>query len=131
MLHSMLHSISAPVGVSQRLLITRSNQLGQSLFRSARRYYARGLFTSPILCKLDGMRGKGWGFKQNCVGTFWGVTAVVYGFLDWPIRSLSKFKLASKTKAVRSSTQSYDQKLAKELWDVSADVAKLPRALTV
>ncbi|MEW5310781.1 MAG: hypothetical protein WDW38_002545 [Sanguina aurantia] len=95
------------------------------------RYYARGLFTSPILCKLDGMRGKGWGFKQNCVGTFWGVTAVVYGFLDWPIRSLSKFKLASKTKAVRSSTQSYDQKLAKELWDVSADVAKLPRALTV
>ncbi|MEW5307215.1 MAG: hypothetical protein WDW36_009623 [Sanguina aurantia] len=95
------------------------------------RYYARGLFTSPILCKLDGMRGKGWGFKQNCVGTFWGVTAVVYGFLDWPVRSLSSFKLASQTKAVRSSTQSYDQKLATELWDVSADVAKLPRALTV
>ena len=35
--------------------------------------------------------------------------------------------LASQTRQVRSALQSYDEELAAQLWDLSADTAKLPR----
>lgn len=36
--------------------------------------------------------------------------------------------LCSAIKSVRSATQSYDEKLAAELWDESAEFADLPKA---
>jgi len=38
------------------------------------RYYARGLFTSPMICNLQGLRGKRHSFMQNVEGTIWGIT---------------------------------------------------------
>lgn len=35
--------------------------------------------------------------------------------------------LASRTRLVPSSVQSYDQQLAADLWNLSADIAKVPR----
>ena len=43
-------------------------------------------------------------------------------------RRLSGGWLGSATKLVRSSSQSYDKKLAAELWDASAEFAGLPKA---
>ncbi|GIL92709.1 hypothetical protein Vretimale_19417 [Volvox reticuliferus] len=91
------------------------------------RYYSRGLFCSPLLCKLDGYRGKAFGTAQNIKGTIWGISTVVISLLDWPLRKISGGLLARTCKPVRSATQTYDTKLASELWDASADLAKLPK----
>lgn len=37
------------------------------------RYYARGLFTSTMICNLQGLRGKQYSFMQNVEGTIWGI----------------------------------------------------------
>lgn len=91
------------------------------------RYYARGLFTNPIICNWDGLRGPGWGALQQVKGFIWGVTSLFCGSLDWPLRWMSGGVLANKVKVVRSSTQSYDPALASELWEASAEVAGLPK----
>ncbi|EFJ49458.1 hypothetical protein VOLCADRAFT_104328 [Volvox carteri f. nagariensis] len=90
------------------------------------RYYSRGLFCSPLLCKLDGYRGKGFRAGQNFKGLIWGLSTVVTSLWDWPLRKLSGNRLANRCKPVRSATQTYDAKLAAELWEVSAELAKLP-----
>ncbi|GLC47990.1 hypothetical protein PLESTB_000047100 [Pleodorina starrii] len=90
------------------------------------RYYSRGLFCSPLLCNLDGYRGKGFSAGQKAKGLIWGLSTVFTSLWDWPLRKLTGGRLGSRCKAVRSATQSYDAKLASELWDVSAELAKLP-----
>ncbi|KAG2501756.1 hypothetical protein HYH03_000256 [Edaphochlamys debaryana] len=92
------------------------------------RYYSRGLFTSPLLCNLDGYRGKGFSSGQQAKGLVWGLSTLFTSLWDWPLRKLSGGLLASTTKPVRSATQTYDAKLAAELWEASAEVAKLPVA---
>lgn len=56
----------------------------------------------------------------------WGISTLVTSLFDWPLRNISGGLLASRTMPVRSATQSYDAKLAAELWDASAELAKLP-----
>lgn len=93
-----------------------------------RRYYARGIFAGPAMTQLDGYRGKAYGVGQTLKGYVWGVSTLITSFLDWPLRRFSGGKLASGTYAVRSATQTYDRALARELWDASAELAKLPAA---
>ena len=62
-----------------------------------------------------------------CQKTVWGLSSVVLSMWDWPLRRMSGGLLASATLPVKSSPQSYNTKLAEELWDVSADKAKVPR----
>lgn len=88
------------------------------------RYYARGLFTSPLICKLQGQKGKS--FMQNVQATAWGLSAATLSLFDWPLRNLTGKALFSTTKTVSSSKHSYDKKVARDLWDASADAAKLP-----
>ncbi len=59
-------------------------------------------------------------------GFVWGISTLVTSLFDWPLRNISGGLLASRTMPVRSSTQSYDANLAAELWDASAELAKLP-----
>ncbi|KXZ55707.1 hypothetical protein GPECTOR_2g1257 [Gonium pectorale] len=87
------------------------------------RYYSRGLFCSPLLCNLDGYPGKG---MKKVKSTIWGISTLFTSLWDWPLRKLSRGLLASKCKPVRSATQTYDAKLAAELWEASAEFAKLP-----
>jgi hypothetical protein len=91
------------------------------------RYYSRGLFCSPIITHLQGLRGKHYSVLQNIEGTVWGLGSVFISFMDWPLRYLTGSLLFSKTMPVKSSAASYNKKIAKELWDVSADIVKLPR----
>lgn len=91
------------------------------------RYYARGLFRSPLICKLQGLRGKRYSFMQNVEGYVWGISSTVLSLMDWPLRRLSGGVLFSKTAPVSSSKFSYQKKIAAELWDASATVAKVPK----
>ncbi|PNW72029.1 hypothetical protein CHLRE_16g685400v5 [Chlamydomonas reinhardtii] len=90
------------------------------------RYYSRGLFTAPTLCNLDGYTGKGFGTGQQIKGTLWGLSTLFTSLWDWPLRKLSGGMLGGATRPVRSATQSYDAKLAAELWDASAEIAGVP-----
>lgn len=65
--------------------------------------------------------------KQAALSTLWLPELCFYRSV-W--RAAGGF-LAGRTKAVRSSKLSYDEKLAAELWDLSADFAKVPRSPTV
>lgn len=90
------------------------------------RYYARGIFAGPAMTKLDGYRGKAYGTAQTIKGYLWGATTLLTSFMDWPLRRMSGGKVAATTYAVRSATQTYDRTLSRELWDASAELAKLP-----
>ncbi|KAK9809586.1 hypothetical protein WJX73_004402 [Symbiochloris irregularis] len=94
-------------------------------FTTPCRYYARGLFTSPLITwgRVGPARGI-WGHIRTYA---WAARALTLSLLDWPLRYASGGRLASSTCLVRSSTQSYDATLAQELWDMSAELAKLPQ----
>jgi len=53
------------------------------------------------------------------------VIAVIVVIIAYAFVTVGLF--ASKTVLVPSSVQSYDEKLAADLWDLSADTAKLSR----
>jgi hypothetical protein len=57
----------------------------------------------------------------------WALATLINSLIDWPLRRLSGGLLASRTLPVRSATQSYDAKLAAELWDASSELAGLPK----
>lgn len=88
------------------------------------RYYSRGFFCSPVLTGLDGYPSKALG--QKIKGTIWGLSTLLTSLFDWPLRRLTRGVVAGRTLPVRSATQTYDAKLAAELWDASAELAKLP-----
>lgn len=90
------------------------------------RYYSRGLFCHPMVTNLQGLRGKHQGVMQNIEGYIWSINSVIISLLDWPLRRLSGGNLFSKTVPVRSSKSSYDKKAARELWEASAKLAKVP-----
>lgn len=87
------------------------------------RYYSRGLFCSPLLTNMQGVATKSVLSKVTCM--IWEINALVCGFLDWPVRKFTG--LGSKCIPVRSSSASYDKKIAADLWNASADIAKVPR----
>ena len=87
------------------------------------RYYSRGLFCSPLLTKIQGVASKGILSKITC--TIWEFNALLCGFLDWPVRKWTG--LGSKCVNVSSSTASYNKTIAADLWNASADLAKVPR----
>lgn len=89
------------------------------------RYYARGVFAWPAICSEWALGGRD--FLGKLKGNLYGASTVVLSMLDWPIRNLSRGALLSKTKMCRPGKHAYDEKVAAELWDVSAEFAKLPK----
>ncbi|KAL3134898.1 hypothetical protein ABBQ32_007864 [Trebouxia sp. C0010 RCD-2024] len=85
------------------------------------RFYARGLFTSPLLTGISWQSAA----INKPLFMLWRVVLSVHGMIDYPVRHLSGGLLASQTRLVPSSMQSYDQQLAADLWDLSADTAKV------
>ena len=117
---SLIHAATVPWEKEQR-----KGKDGKAVALSEDlRYYARGLFCSPMICNLQGVRGKS--FMQNVEGTLWGITSLFTSLLDYPLRAMTGGMLFSTTKPVRSSHASYDKKIARELWEASATLAKVP-----
>eukprot|EP00850_Spirogloea_muscicola_P016140 SM000129S26127 [mRNA] locus=s129:86932:88652:+ [translate_table: standard] len=79
-------------------------------------FFARGTFAWPIFTLPP----------PGILKYLLPVTGVFY-LLDWPLRRLSQGRWLSKVRSVRSSPNSYNVKLAQELWEAAADVAGLPR----
>ncbi|KAK9867470.1 hypothetical protein WJX84_002915 [Apatococcus fuscideae] len=98
-------------------------QSHQSVPPDQLKFWARGLFSSPLLTWYTPSPGP---LGLACRG-LWGVSALLHSFLDYPTRQLSGGKLASRTVATWSQPQSYDEKLAKDLWNLSSDVVGVSR----
>ncbi len=75
---------------------------------------------------MQGVHGKQYSFMQNVEGKIWAATSLFTSLLDWPLRALTGRMLFSTTKPVKSSRASYDKKIARELWEASAELAKVP-----
>ncbi|MEW5298527.1 MAG: hypothetical protein WDW36_001641 [Sanguina aurantia] len=88
------------------------------------RFYARGLFASPLVTRIDGSWTSWW---ATVAAAAYGVNLVVHSLLDFPLRSLSGGRLASRVVPVKSSPQTYDKVLAARLWDASAVAAGVSR----
>jgi hypothetical protein len=62
-------------------------------------------------------------------GDLWGASTVVLSFLDWPLRrAFPGLACLSKARPCKPGSHAYDEKVAAELWDVSAEFAGLPKA---
>jgi hypothetical protein len=62
-------------------------------------------------------------------GDIWGLSTVVLSFLDWPLRrAFPSVAALSQARPCKPGTHAYDEKVAAELWDVSAEFAGLPKA---
>lgn len=91
------------------------------------RYYARGVFTWPQITSDWALGGRGALGKLK--GDLWGLSTVVLSFLDWPLRRAAPgLACLSKARACKPGSHAYDEKVAAELWDVSAEYAGLPAA---
>ncbi|GBF90754.1 hypothetical protein Rsub_03055 [Raphidocelis subcapitata] len=91
------------------------------------RYYARGVFTWPQITSDWAMGGKG--FLGKLKGDLWGMSTVVLSFLDWPLRrAFPGCPALSKARPCKPGSHAYDEKIASEIWDVSAEYAELPKA---
>mmetsp|Transcript_69537 Transcript_69537/g.220143 ORF Transcript_69537/g.220143 Transcript_69537/m.220143 type:complete len:112 (+) Transcript_69537:883-1218(+) len=90
--------------------------------KSGARFYARGLFASPVITWYGEKLGAGHKreFLDNIKFGMWGIFALGASLLDWPIRRFSGKRFAARTYPVRSAQQSYDEAMAAELWDKSA-----------
>lgn len=49
-----------------------------------RRYYSRGTFAWPLLCKCDGAAGRS--ALSNLGAKLWGISTVVHSLMDYPLR---------------------------------------------
>lgn len=65
--------------------------------------------------------------KSESQGDLWGLSTVVLSFLDWPLRKTFGGKCLTQTRACKPGRHAYDDKVASELWDVSAEFAELPK----
>jgi hypothetical protein len=62
-------------------------------------------------------------------GDIWGLSTVVLSFLDWPLRrAFPGVAALSQARPCKPGTHAYDEKVAAEIWDVSAEFAGLPKA---
>ncbi len=57
------------------------------------------------MCHVVGVATQGTSWGQHLKGIVWGVSALTCSLLDWPLRNISRGKLAATTRAVRSSTE--------------------------
>lgn len=90
------------------------------------RYYARGVFTWPQITSDWALGGKG--FLGKLKGDLWGLSTVVLSFLDWPLRrAIPGLACLSKARPCKPGSHAYDEKVAAEVWDVSAEFAGLPK----
>ncbi|GAB4813415.1 hypothetical protein N2152v2_000461 [Parachlorella kessleri] len=88
------------------------------------RFYAKGLFASPWVTNWRGVPTRG--PLDQARGVVWGLGTIVCSLLDWPIRNLSNGRWQSHVRCVPAAPLSYDEQLAKGLWEVSAEVAGVP-----
>jgi len=88
------------------------------------RYYARGVFTWPTVCSDWAVGGKSAGAQLKA--KLWGGATVALSFLDWPLRRWTGGKVAGSSAACKPGTHAYDARMAADLWDVSAEFAKVP-----
>eukprot|EP00887_Chlorella_sp_A99_P006924 scaffold2.g6924.t1 len=89
------------------------------------RFYARGLFASPLITSWRGVPSRAGSDRVR--GAAWGLVTLLLSLLDWPIRNLSGGRLASATRCVPAAPLAYDPHLAAQLWDAACDTARLPR----
>jgi hypothetical protein len=88
------------------------------------RYYARGVFTWPTVCNDWAIGGKS--AVAQLKAKLWGGGTVALSFLDWPLRRWTGGRVAGSSAACKPGTHAYDARMAADLWDVSAEFAKLP-----
>lgn len=88
------------------------------------RYYARGVFTWPAVCNDWAVGGKSAGAQLKA--KLWGGATVALSFLDWPLRRWTGNRVAGRSAACRPGSHAYDARVAADLWDVSAEFAKMP-----
>lgn len=86
------------------------------------RFFARGLFASPTITWYSGARG----FLGHVEKGVFGIGTIVQSMIDYPLRALTGSMLNAGTFVVPSSKQSYDRKLAEDLWNASCSVLGLP-----
>jgi WW domain-containing oxidoreductase len=57
------------------------------------------------------------------------MSTVVLSFLDWPLRrAFPACPALSKARPCKPGSHAYDEKIAAEVWDASAEFAGLPKA---
>jgi len=88
------------------------------------RYYARGVFTWPTVCNDWAIGGKSAAAQMKAKA--WGAGTVALSFLDWPLRRWTGGRVAGASAACRPGSHAYDARVAADLWDVSAEFAKVP-----
>ena len=101
---AVVHACTAP--------LTESGPAGAE---PGRLFFARGMFAAPPVTST-------WLPRLLAMPL-----AALSSAVDQPLRALSGGKLATRTCAVRSSRESYDRVLARQLWDAAAEAAGLPR----
>jgi WW domain-containing oxidoreductase len=89
------------------------------------RFFARGLFASPAVTSTRGAPTSG--LLDGLRNAAWGLSCLLHSTADWPARRISGAGWLARTAPVPAAPQCYDPSLAAELWDLSADVAGLPR----
>jgi NAD(P)-dependent dehydrogenase (short-subunit alcohol dehydrogenase family) len=92
------------------------------------RFYARGLFASPLVTVTRGAPAGG-APGQRLADAVWAASAALHSAFDYNLRRLSRGRLGATTVPVPASPLAYDAALAAELWDASADAAGVPRAV--
>ena len=92
------------------------------------RFYARGLFTSPLVTSLRGVVSPTpeRGFPEKIRDAIFGVSALFHSGADWPLRRFSGGRWAAESRPVPAAPLAYDRELAKKLWEVSCDAANVP-----
>ncbi|CAG9464931.1 unnamed protein product [Pedinophyceae sp. YPF-701] len=88
------------------------------------RYYARGTFAWPATTSVPGAGSRG--ILGAVMGGVQAWSILNMSLVDWPLRAATGGRVAGTTKAVRSAKITYDERLAKELWDRSARIAGVP-----
>ncbi|KAK9820704.1 hypothetical protein WJX74_009939 [Apatococcus lobatus] len=127
---AIIHAATAPLDpsapVQPRGMAAQQNlepSSSQPVPRHQLKYWARGLFASPLLAWYTPTGG----LPGIAADGVFSATALLHSFLDWPIRRLSGGKIASRTVAVRSQPQSYNESLARDLWNLSSDAVHISR----
>jgi len=92
------------------------------------RFYARGMFSWPIITSLRGKvtEKKERSIFEKILDGAYQLSALVHSGVDWPLRKVSGGKIASETRPVPAASLCYDKELASKLWEVSCEASHLP-----
>ena len=81
---AVIHAATVPWEAERRI-----NEGTPLLPHADCRYYSRGAFTGPLLCRLDGAPGRSLGSK--IAANLWGLSTVLHSLADYPLRKCVLF----------------------------------------